>query len=184
MSQFEPRLDAATQVWLHEVVPPNHLTADDALAIAGFGRGVSGRRLAAGELAKYPRQHRERAIIALARRRPVGYLSCRVLAHAITVQELAVDPARRRQGVGRRLLWSVLFAATAAQSVVEIAVDERDVAAQVFCRAFGFAAASGRSVAGRLRLVWRRPADFGGGGRITRDVDTPRIAGRELPPAA
>ena len=83
-----------------------------------------------------------------------GYLCGSVVVGEFHIDNIAVDPRVRRQGVGKKLLLSALReAARAGAKVASLEVRASNVTAQALYRCFGF------TVVGRRRRYYTGPAE-------------------------
>lgn len=80
---------------------------------------------------------------------PAGFALIRTVAEEAELLTLAVDPARRRSGIGTRLMQRWLSTTPAERAFLEVAADNR--AAQALYARHGFA------VTGRRRGYYARP---------------------------
>lgn len=129
MDAEQPTNTAGAAVRIQEVFPPLRLAPDAADALSAFTKPAE-------ELRGEPRPLDAFLLVAVAGTRPIGYAKLQCALRACWIRELAVDPAYRRRGVGRRL---VRYAAdlVAPARVLAIEVAERDDVAHRFLRACG-----------------------------------------------
>lgn len=84
---------------------------------------------------------------------PVGYIGAYTVLGETDILTVAVDPAARRQGVGRRLLESLFEALSGQSSVIYLEVRESNAPARALYASLGF------SEVGRRRGYYKRPAE-------------------------
>lgn len=84
---------------------------------------------------------------------PVGYIGAYTVLGETDILTVAVDPAARRQGIGRRLLESLFDALSGQSSAIYLEVRESNAPARALYASLGF------FEVGRRRGYYKRPAE-------------------------
>jgi ribosomal-protein-alanine N-acetyltransferase len=139
MIGFITRLFARAAPELSEA-RPRDAAAIAALHAASFNRGWSEEEVERLLLDRHIVAHR-----AMIGARPAGFIMSRLVQGEAEILSVAIEPARRRRGVGRRLLdLHLRRLAGLGARVVFLEVDEGNIAARELYRRFGFSEAARR----------------------------------------
>jgi ribosomal-protein-alanine N-acetyltransferase len=138
--RIEPRADSAVAV--RQLAPEEALPQLQQLSREAWAGAADEFTVDSDELARLSREQGRLTLLAETGGAAAGYLSAAWLGNALAIEEVAVMPERRRQGIGRALLSAALR--DAASGVLWVA--DSNGAGRALYRSLGFAQSARRLV--------------------------------------